>query len=69
MTKNLFISELVTAFKGKKEFTNKDVQAFYAAHIADVKISTVNWKIYHLVMQGVIVRKRKGVFFIPDVKK
>jgi len=67
MTKKLFITELTTAFKGKKEFTNKDVQEFYAAHIAEVKASTVNWKIYHLVLQGIIVRKRKGVYIISDI--
>lgn len=64
MARELFSKELTKEFKSKKEFTTADVRAFYQKHIKGIKDSTVNWKIYHLIMDGVLVRKKIGVYHL-----
>ncbi len=62
----LLEKELVRKFKNKIEFTTSDVRVFYQKHQKDIKNSTVNWKIYHLVKEGVILRKKIGLYQINN---
>lgn len=62
MARELLSKELSKEFKSKKEFTTAEVRIFYQKHVKGIKDSTVNWKIYHLIMEGVITRKRIGVY-------
>lgn len=62
MARELLSKELAKEFKSKKEFTTADVRAFYQKHIKGIKDSTVNWKIYHLIMEGAITRKKIGLY-------
>lgn len=62
MARELFSKELTKEFQSKKEFTTAEVRNFYQKHVKGIKDSTVNWKIYHLIMEGVITRKRIGVY-------
>lgn len=64
MARKLLSKELSKEFKSKKEFTTAEVRNFYQSHFKGIKDSTVNWKIYHLIMEGVITRKRIGVYQI-----
>jgi hypothetical protein len=62
MARNLLTTELQKEFKTKKEITTAEVRAFYKKYFQEVKDSTVNWKIYHLILQGVLTRKKIGVY-------
>lgn len=64
MASFLLEKELIKEFKKKDEFTTSDVRLFYQKHQKDIKNSTVNWKIYHLVEEGFMVRKKIGLFKI-----
>lgn len=64
MPRDLLTKEIYRDFKSKKEFTTADVRAFYQKHIKGIKDSTVNWKIYHLIMEGVLIRKKIGVYHL-----
>jgi|688.fasta_scaffold2443730_1 hypothetical protein len=64
MARLLLEKELIKEFKNKIEFTTSDVRVFYQKQQKDIKNSTVNWKIYHLVKEGVIVRMKIGVYNI-----
>ena len=66
MARLLLEKELVKKFKEKDEFTTSDVRGFYQQHQKDIKNSTVNWNIYHLVKEEVIVRKKVGLFKIKS---
>lgn len=62
MARELFSKELSKEFKSKKEFTTADVRVFYQKQVKGIKDSTVNWKIYHLIKEGVMTRKKIGVY-------
>jgi len=64
MPRDLLTEEIFWEFKSKKEFTTANVRAFDKKHIKGIKDSTVNWKIYHLVIEGVLVRKKNGVYHL-----
>jgi hypothetical protein len=64
MARELLSKELSKEFKSKKEITTADVRHFYQKHIKGIKDSTVNWKIYHLIMEEVLVRKKIGVYHL-----
>lgn len=70
----LHITKLQQHFKGKSQFTTKDIELFYRDLEPDVKYNTVNWRVYALVQSGVLARTGKGKFslgtsrtFIPEL--
>ncbi len=66
MARLLLESEIIAAFRDKPEFKTSEVRKFYQKHQKDIKNSTVNWRIYHLVKFGVIVRKKIGLYQINN---
>jgi hypothetical protein len=64
MARLLLEKELIKEFKNKDEFTTADVRVFYQKHLKDIKNPTVNWKIYHLVKEKIITRKKIGMYKI-----
>lgn len=64
MARLLLEKELVKQFKKTDEFTTSDVRVFYQIHQKDIKNSTVNWKIYHLVKIGILIRIKIGLYKI-----
>lgn len=64
MARLLLEKELIKEFKSKEDFTTADVRVFYQKHQKDIKNSTVNWKIYHLVKEKIIIRNKIGIYKI-----
>ncbi|MDR0505917.1 MAG: hypothetical protein LBH32_03735, partial [Dysgonamonadaceae bacterium] len=68
MTAALNIKELSKRFKQSKTLTTADIDTFYRAAEPDISKSTVNWRIYSLVRQGVIQRTGNGVYCLGETK-
>jgi hypothetical protein len=49
--------------------TSDDILNFYRLMESDVKNTTVNWRIYHLVQSGVIARIGKGRYKVGGVQR
>lgn len=56
-------------FKENKEFTTDDIAKFYSQHEPGLKRTTINWRIYHLVEQGIISRTARGRFTTGKVRQ
>ena len=50
------IEKLKSYFETKKDFNTSDIANFYRVDQPELKISTVNWRIYNLVQNGIIER-------------
>lgn len=64
MARKILSKELLRDFKTKREFSTAEVRIFYKKYITDIKDSTINWNIYHLIKEGKIRRKKIGVYQI-----
>ncbi len=64
MDRNLLINEFLEEFNQGIEITTSDVRHFYRRHITNINDSTIGWKIFHLIRQGVIIRTRIGKYQI-----
>ncbi|MDR2468939.1 MAG: hypothetical protein LBD27_00440 [Tannerella sp.] len=62
------IEELSKRFKQSKTLTTADIDTFYRATEPDISKSTINWRIYSLVKQGVIQRTGNGVYCLGETK-
>jgi DNA-binding Lrp family transcriptional regulator len=62
------MNELSSRFKQFKMLTMADIDAFYRAAEPNISKSTVNWRIYSLVRQGVIRRVGTGVYCLGETK-
>jgi len=62
------IQELKKHFSENVIFTTNDVVAFYSNYESDIPRSTVNWRVYQLVRQGVLERVGKGKFRLGHSK-
>ena len=49
-------------------FTTSDIVDFYSKYESDIPRSTVNWRVYELVNQGVLERVGKGKFRLGHSK-
>lgn len=49
-------------FKDRGSFTTNDVSDFFAKTDPDIKRTTVNWRIYELVRQGLLKRIGRGMY-------
>jgi len=70
----LYIPQLKERFENKQVFTTKDILSFYREGEPAIPASTVNWRVYNLVNQGILLRIGKGKFklgkgslYIPEV--
>lgn len=58
--------EIINYFKPQGLFTTSDIASWFHDTEPDLKASTINWRVYELVKEGVITRVSKGVFKIGD---
>ena len=61
-------------FKSKAVFETKDIVEFYEQFEKDIKPTTLNWRVYTLIQEGVLQRIGRGNFklgegrkFIPEI--
>jgi len=63
MTQN---EEIINYFRPIGLFNTSDIAAWFRKSEPDLKDSTINWRVYGLVKDGVITRVSKGVFRIGE---
>ncbi|MEA3495251.1 MAG: DUF6577 family protein [Bacteroidota bacterium] len=70
----LHIEKFKTFFKDKESFKTKDIAFFFKGYEPNISQTTINWRIYTLVKQGILNRIGKGIFtlgamnsFIPEI--
>ncbi|MDA3837755.1 MAG: type IV toxin-antitoxin system AbiEi family antitoxin domain-containing protein [Candidatus Delongbacteria bacterium] len=63
--KNIFVDY----FKNQKSFSNKEIYNYFVKLNPDVKKSTVNWRISHLVSKGVLTRIGRGIYTLGAERK
>lgn len=68
------IDELQKEFEGKDILELKDIDAFYRKKVPSIPKTTVNWRVYDLVQNGVLQRVGNGLYrfgkteiFIPEI--
>ncbi len=59
----------LSSFTGKNIFSSKEVFDFIKEQSPDLKKSTINWKIYKLVNEGVLQHISRGVYAISAKKE
>jgi hypothetical protein len=62
----LHIDQLKDFFKNKEIFETSELVKFYQEWDPEVKRTTINWRVYHLVQSGVITRIGRGRFAIGE---
>jgi hypothetical protein len=67
-TKKLHIEELTKEFKDVKSLNTNDIVKFYRIYETNIKINTINWRIYALVQMGVLSRIGRGKFSLGSSK-
>jgi hypothetical protein len=55
-------------FKDRNSFTTNDVLDFFAQTHPDIKRTTVNWRTYELVRQGLLKRIGRGMYALGSAK-
>lgn len=68
-TDKLHIDRLKENFRGKETFDANDIVRFYEKEEPQIKIATVNWRIYHLVQSGILNRVGRGKLALGESKK
>lgn len=70
----LHIEKLKYNFETKESFKTSDLALFYKTYESELPQTTLNWRIYHLVQQGVLERLGRGTFrigknrlFVPEI--
>ena len=67
-TDKLNIEKLKECFIDRTIFETNDLIEFYRKLEPDVKSTTVNWRVYHLVNKGILSRIGRGKFTLEEVK-
>ena len=75
-TDKLHTDSIKHHFKSKVVFETKDIVDFYEQFEKDIKPTTINWRVYTLVKEGVLQRIGRGKFrlgegrkYIPEISK
>lgn len=63
------IQELKNRFSGRETIDNKQIIDFFRESEPDLKMSTVNWRIYTLVQAGILVRIGRGKYSLENQQK
>jgi len=73
-TNKLHTDQLKRHFKSKAVFETQDIIAFYEQKEKNIKLTTVNWRIYTFIQKGILKRIGRGKFtlgeeknFIPEI--
>ncbi|MDD3787308.1 MAG: hypothetical protein PHO94_01265 [Petrimonas sp.] len=67
-TNKLYIEELKQYFEDVDSFNTRDIAGFYRKYELELKPTTLNWRIYELVVKGVLERIGRGSFKIGKNK-
>jgi len=62
----LHTAKLKSVFKKNNTFGNKEIFDFYKNIDPLIKVTTVNWRVHHLVQSGVLSRVGRGKFIIGE---
>jgi len=62
-------NNFVQHFKNRKSFTNEEIFSYFREIEHGIKRSTVNWRIYSLISQGILVRTARGIYELGSEKK
>ncbi len=68
-TDKLHTDRIKDHFKLKAAFETKEIVDFYKQFEKDIKPSTVNWRVYTLVQEGVLQRIGRGKFRLGEGRK
>ena len=68
MTKNDKRTKFVNAFSAFESFTTADIAAFFRKEEPEIKQMTINWRVYKMIQDSVIVRTSRGHFRIGNKK-
>lgn len=60
----LHIDDLRDHFQNQSKFSTSEIAAFYRTKEPELKKTTINWRIYSLVQEGVLTRIGRGKFTI-----
>ncbi|WP_455628656.1 DUF6577 family protein [Parabacteroides chinchillae] len=66
MSNKIRIDKIIELFESHSEITNSDILLMYKKDEPNIPESTVNWRIYHLVQNGVIQRIGRGRYKIGN---
>lgn len=55
-------------FKDSDVFKTKDIAAFFRSFDPELKKSTINWRVHHLVQKGILERIGRGTFQLGQKK-
>lgn len=55
-------------FSDTEVFKTKDITAFYRSFDPELKKSTINWRVHHLVQKGILERIGRGTFKLGQKK-
>lgn len=64
----LHINELRNHFRNQRKFSTSELTGFYRSKEPGVKKTTINWRIYNLVQEGVLTRIGRGKFAVGTRK-
>ena len=68
-TDKLHTDSIKHHFKSKAVFETKDIVDFYEHFDEDIKPTTINWRVYALVQEGVLQRIGRGKFSLGEGRK
>ena len=68
MTKTHKRTAFVDAFSSLESFTTADIAAFFRKEEPEMKQTTINWRVYKMIQDAVIVRTSRGHFRIGNKK-
>ena len=68
MIKNDKRTEFVNAFSTLESFSTADIAAFFRKEEPEIKQMTINWRVYKMIQDSVIVRTSRGHFRIGNKK-
>ena len=68
-TDKLHTDSIKHHFKNKAIFETKDIFDFYEHFDKDIKPTTINWRVYALVQEGVLQRTGRGKFSLGEGRK
>lgn len=68
-TDKLHTDSIKRHFDGKAVFETKDIVDFYRQYEKEIKLTTINWRVYALVQEGVLQRIGRGKFRLGQGRK
>ncbi len=61
-------TDFTTAFSALESFTTADIAAFFRKEEPEIKQMTINWRVYKMIQDSILVRTSRGHFRIGEKK-